>query len=124
LNYANSPTVAKFGGVVRYSRIVGAIDDSDPSITRNNTSLRIRRDIKAILNTSASYKICFNNEFANDPTLVSVWSTGFMIEKNGVLDDKTYYFEDDGLGNIRLYYIDSFNAKIISDTKFGTIEDV
>ncbi|AEC53244.1 baseplate wedge subunit [Synechococcus phage S-CRM01] len=122
LNYANSPSVAKFGGVVRYSRVVGAIDDSDSAITRNNTSLRMRRDIKTLINTSASYKICFNNEFANDSVGNIVWSTGFKVESNGILDDRTYYFEDDGQGNIRLFYNDAQNTKVITDVGFGTVD--
>lgn len=121
LNYANSSTVAKFGGVVRYSRVIGAIDDSDPAITRNNTTLRMRRDIKIIPNTAASYTTCFTNEFGKSADMVTVWSTGFKLEINGVLDDRTYYFEDDGLGNIHLYYFDALNTKVIVDTNFGTV---
>jgi hypothetical protein len=122
LDYADSSSVAKFGGVVRYSRVVGAIDDADPSITRNNTTLRMRRDIKIIPNTAASYTVCFTNEFAKDSTGVSVWSTGFKLEINGVLDDRTYYFEDDGLGNLRSFYYDNLNTKTIADVNFGTVD--
>lgn len=122
LNYANSPSVAKFGGVVRYSRVVGAIDDSDTSITRNNTTLRMRRDIKILPNTRSSYTICFSNAFLNDSTRTTLWSTGFKLERDGVLDGITYYFEDDGLGHIRLFCYDSLNSKSISDVNFGTVD--
>ena len=37
-SYFVSTTIDKFGGAARYSRIVGAIDDADPSITRNTTA--------------------------------------------------------------------------------------
>lgn len=120
-NYANSKSVAKFGGVVRYSRALGAIDDSDASITRNTTSFRMRRDMKILINTSASYEVCFENEFALDCNGESIWSSGFQIEENGILDDKTYYFQDDGLGNIYSFYYDSVGTKLVANKNFGTI---
>lgn len=122
LDYGDSPSVAKFGGVVRYSRVVGAIDDSDTSITRNNTTLRMRRDIKILPNTASSYTVCFSNAFKTDTTETTLWSTGFKLEKDGVLDDKTYYFEDDGESNIRLFYYDSLGGKVISDSHFGFVD--
>lgn len=117
-NYSNSSTVSKFGGAVRYSRIVGAIDDSDPSITRNNTSLRMRRDVKTLLSTRASYEICFFNNLALECDSSVVYSSGFTLEG----DTKTYYFEDDTQGKIYLFYLDSLNNKIITDKEFGTVD--
>ena len=38
-NFAVSSAIDKFGGAARYSRIVGVIDDADPTITRNTTKL-------------------------------------------------------------------------------------
>ena len=62
LSYAASLNISKFGGAVRYSRIVGAIDDADESITRNISRLRMRKDMKALLNTRAVMKM-FRNPF-------------------------------------------------------------
>ena len=77
--------VSKFGGAVRYSRILSAIDDSDVSITRNNTTLRMRRDMVALENTLASYEVCFTNANKN-PQGGNVYSTGFtQLEGNDVL---------------------------------------
>ena len=58
-SYFVEGAIDKFGGSARYSRIVGAIDDSDPAITRNNTQLRMRNDFTIAANTPASYEICF-----------------------------------------------------------------
>ena len=96
LEYANSLSISKFGGAVRYSRIVGAIDDSDPSITRNQTKLRMRKDVKALLNTRATYEICFENALDLDCNRSVAFSTYFYLSTNGVPDNITkYYIEDD-----------------------------
>jgi len=121
-NYADSSTVSKFGGAVRYSRVVGAIDDSDLSITRNNTEFRMRKDMTAILSTAASYEICFENQLKNESTSSAIYSSGFQQTIDGVVDTKTYYFEDDGEGLVYSFYLDEFNQKVISNKNFGTVD--
>ena len=118
--YGSSGSVSKFGGAVRYSRVVATIDKANDAITRNQTDLRMRRDIEALLDTSASYTICFENAFENnvggEP---SVWSSGFQIQD----DAKTYYFEDDTKGNMILFYFrEKDNKKKIVDKQFGTVD--
>ena len=96
LDYANSLSISKFGGAVRYSRIVGAIDDCDPSITRNQSRLRMRKDAKALLNTATTYEICFENSIQLDCNKSVVWSTWFYLSNKGVPDrEKKYRIEDD-----------------------------
>ena len=88
--------ISKFGGAVRYSRIVGSIDDADESITRNISRLRMRKDMKALLNTRAVYEVCFENPFELDCNKSVVYSTYFYLQKNGKVDLQTkYYIEDD-----------------------------
>ena len=41
---------------------------------------------------------------------------------NGVADGITYFFEDDGDGNIYRFHFDSLNAKVIDDRNFGTVD--
>ena len=126
--YSESPNVEKFGGAVRYSRVIGSIDDSDPSITRNITNLRMRRDIEIVPNTSASYEICFENQLKKDPLNSVVYSTGFKLSINGVLDPKTYFMrdvndiEDVDNGRVILFYLDEFNKEVIVDKEFGTVD--
>ena len=121
-SYSNSANLSKFGGVMKYSRIIAAIDDADTAITRNNTSLRMRRDIKILPGTRSSYEICFENEILRNSTRPVIWSSGFQLVIDGILDTKTYYIEDDGRGNIVLFYLDSEFTKIITDKNFGTVD--
>jgi len=104
LEYANSLSISKFGGAVRYSRIVGAIDDCDTSITRNQTLLRMRKDAKVLLNVRSTYEVCFENKLELNTNKSVCWSTYFFISKNGVNDPNKYYFEDDPEGSKRTDY--------------------
>jgi hypothetical protein len=121
-SYFVSSAIDKFGGAARYSRIVGAIDDADPSITRNTTTLRMRKDLPIIANTAASYEICFEQALKVDTGSSVVYSTGFQLLSGGVNDGRTYYFEDDTKGNIYLFYLDSTSTKIITNSTFGTVD--
>jgi len=120
--YSKSSSVSKFGGAVRYSRVIGAIDDSNKAITRNNTEFRMRRDMVAVVDTNASYEVCFENEFRNNKGTSSVYSTGFQLQIDGVVDSKVYYFEDDGEGKIYRFYLDDSGSKVVVDTNFGTVD--
>ena len=76
------------------------LDDSDSSITRNTTTLRMRKDFAIVASTASSYEICFEQALATNTGSSVVYSTGFQLDQGGVNDARTYYFEDDGLGNI------------------------
>ena len=124
--FAESQIVAKFGGTIKYSRIVGAIDDADQAITRNVTNLRMRKNMIAAENTLASYEICFENPFRENYSDSVITSTGFFFPD----DDTTYYFENEpqtigqSIGKIRLIRFDEFNEKVIVDSDFGEIDYV
>ncbi len=119
-DFAESSIVSRFGGTVRYSRIVGAIDDADNSISRNITTLRMRKNMGIAQNTLASYEVCFENPIETDTNTYSVYSTGFRFTD----DEEIYYFEDDPIerGVIRLFHFDTYNEKIIDNKNFGTVD--
>lgn len=122
MEYARSLNVSKFGGAVRYSNIVAAIDDVEPAITRNNSQLIMRKDGKALIDTLASYEICFENAIKLDCNNSVVYSSGFYLEVNNVRDDKTiYYFEDDPqsgkIGDLELTNYEDLSRKQQQDVK-------
>ena len=61
--YANSSELNKFGARFKYSKFLKIIDDSNRAITSNITSVVMRRDMRAALNSFAEYEICFGNRF-------------------------------------------------------------
>ena len=78
-NYSKSIDLNKFGGRFKYSKLLQVIDNTDDSITSNITKVRIRRDLKASINQSAQYEICFGNKFHINKDGYNIKSTGFKI---------------------------------------------
>jgi hypothetical protein len=77
--YANSIDLNKFGGRFKYSKIQQIIDNTDQAITSNITKVRIRRDLKALINKKVQYELCFGNKFHINPEGGNIKSTGFYI---------------------------------------------
>ena len=88
--YSESVDLNTFGGRLKYSKLLQVIDSTDNSITSNITKIRIRRDLKAVLNQFAQYELCFGNQFHVNLGGYNIKSTGFKI--SGEAD--TVYFTD------------------------------
>ena len=88
--YSDSTEINKFGGRFKYSKALNIIDKIDNAITSNITRVKIRRNLKAILNSFAQYELCFGNKFNINAQGRNIKSTGFKIE--GELD--TVYITD------------------------------
>ena len=82
----------------------------------------MRKDGKALIDTLASYEICFENAIKLDCNNSVVYSSGFYLEVNNVRDDKTiYYFEDDPqsgkIGDLELTNYEDLSRKQQQDVK-------
>ena len=85
-SYAESTELNKYGARFKYSKFLNVIDNSDASITSNITTLQIRRDMRAALNSFAEYQIGFGNEFyIKNMSGYNIKSTSFRI--SGVPQD-------------------------------------
>ena len=79
-NYAESTELNRYGARFKYSKFLKVIDESDASITSNITTLQMRRDMKAVLNSFAEYQIGFGNEFyIKNMSGYNIKSTSFRI---------------------------------------------
>ena len=113
----------KFGGKFKFSKFQKVIDDAEKSITSNITRIRMRKNVNVTLNQRFNYKICFGNrinaqvEGAGDsPSLIT---NGFKRADGG---NFTYYLNDDGVGNIRLFYINTDGTKQYINGNWGTVD--
>ncbi len=88
--YSESVDLNKFGGRFKYSKLLQVIDNTDTAITSNITKVRIRRDLKALINQQAQYEICFGNQFHVNQYGYNIKSTGFKI----LGESDTVYFSD------------------------------
>ena len=121
-NYSTN-TLQKFDGVFRYSKVLELIDDVDSSILSNITTLKIRKSFTPTLSSSAAYNIYFRNGLYNPHSghksaeggILS--STGFKITGN----DNEMFLDDDGQGNVRLYYLVGSTRTYQNNTQ-GTID--
>ena len=88
--YSESGDINKFGGRFKYSKVLNVIDNIDSAITSNITRVRIRRNLKAVTNQFAQYKLCYGNKFHISPNGLNIKSTGFKISGNS----NTVYLTD------------------------------
>ena len=121
-NY-NSSDLEQFEGLFRHSKVLGLIDNTDTAITSNTTNLIIGQFFTPTTTAATSYTLNFNNAFYNPHTEHNkasggiIASTGFYISGDAT---NIHYFDDDGAGNLRLYYI-SAGARVYADETAGTI---
>ena len=120
-NY-NTNTLQKFDSVLRYSKLLEIIDDANTSILSNITTLKLRKSFTPTLSTSTNYTVNFSNALYNPHSghntsaggILS--STGFKIDG----DTNVYFFDDDGQGNVRRYYLVG-SVRTYVDNTAGTI---
>ena len=117
-NYLVQSTVEKFNGKFRFSKFVSTIDNADPSINSNATSIMMRKDFYPQINSSSYYELCYQNRFDKDCDGPTLMSTGFKVTE---FPTYTVYFEDrDGI--IYLYRLDSLTGeKITLNDSLGTV---
>ncbi len=89
--YAGSLDLNQFGGRFKYSKLLGVIDGVSDAITSNITRVVIRRDMRAQLNRTAQYELCYGNAFRVGSTSGrNIKSTGFKI----LGESETVFFTD------------------------------
>jgi hypothetical protein len=135
----SADNLEKFANDFRYSRLVAAIDNSDTSITSNDTEVRLVKRITPLLNSNAVYSIELNNELYNQKDPISsdqhisfygsLYETHFghasVISSKFTFSyqDVSYplsYFEDDSLGNIDVYV--PIGEKVVKLVNIGTVD--
>ena len=84
--YAESAEMNKYGARFKYSKFLNIIDQSTEAVTSNITTVTMRRDLRAVLNTFAEYSIGFGNAFhIRSMDGYNIKSSGFKI--SGLQDD-------------------------------------
>jgi len=120
----NNDTLENFTGMYRHSALSTLIDSTDSSILSNVTTVRMYKYITPTLNEGLKYTLSFNNAFFNPHSghnssaggIVS--STGFKINDDLSLNE--HFLDDDGAGNLRVYYL-SGTTRIYTSSAYGTV---
>jgi len=122
-NYS-SDTLQDFTGVFRHSELSRKIDATDSSILSNITTLKMYKFFTPTLNSALKYTISYNNAFYNPHSghnssaggIIS--STGFKINDDSSANE--HFLDDDGEGNLRVYYLSS-GVRTYTSSSFGTV---
>jgi len=121
----NTATLEDFTGMFRYSAVGKTIDSTDTSILSNITTIRLYKYITPTLNSALKYTLSFNNAFYNPHSEHNktaggiISSTGFKINDDSSTNE--HFLDDDGAGNIRVYYL-SGTTRIYTSSAYGTID--
>ena len=118
INY-NTDNLKQFDSVLRYSKLITAIDESDDAIVGNITSLVVTKEIQVKFNTTTNYSFHIDNPiYSAGVPEDAVTSNGFYVTG----DDNVQYLKDDGYGTIQRYYIDPTTKNpIITNSAQGTV---
>ena len=122
LSYDNTE-LSGFDTLFRHSQLTSKIDNTEPSLLSNITTIRLRKNHTALIDgTASSISLDFGNGLYNPHSGHNnmgggiITSTGFFISG----DINNYFFDDDGNGNMRRYYLDG-STRVYSDNTAGTI---
>ena len=120
----NQNNLQNFTGVFRYSKLLEAINDADSSILSNITTVKMFKTITPTLSSALKYTISFNNAFYNPHSGHNasgggvISSTGFKINNDSSANE--HFLDDDGAGNLRVYYL-SGTTRVYTSSTFGTV---
>ena len=121
----NTSTLEDFTGMFRYSAVTKTIDEAESSILSNITKVKMYKNITPTLNSGLKYTLSFNNAFYNPHSGHNtnaggvVSSTGFKINNDSSANE--HFLDDDGAGNIRVYYLNG-TVRVYTSSTFGTID--
>jgi hypothetical protein len=119
INAYNVNELDRFDGVFRFSKLSKLIDNSDPAITNNITTVLLRRGLVVRYNTSAQYLLnLINPIWSSGQPEESFKSTGFYIAGS----DEIHYLDDDGIQHVRLFRYGTNGIKIIVNPTIGNID--
>ena len=119
----NESDLAQFEGLFRHSKLLGLIDNTDTSITSSAINVTMAHLFTPTTSASTAYTINFNNAFYNPHSEHNkdsggiIASTGFYVSGDAT---NIQYFDDDGAGNLRTYYI-SAGTRVYTDLTAGTV---
>ena len=117
--YLKSSSTEKFNGKFRYSKMIGVIDGSDRAVNSNSTSIMMRKDFYAQINSTSYYEICYQNAFLEDCDGPVASSTGMTVFE---YPNYTTYLEDRA-GKMVLYRLDpTTGEKILLNDSIGDID--
>ncbi len=116
--------LAGFDTLFRHSQLSTQIDSSEQSVLSNITTIKLRKNVSATVDgTKSTIKLDFGNKLYNPHSGHNSAAGGILTTTGVVLsgDVNSYFFDDDGIGNVRRYYTDGA-TRVYKDNTAGTID--
>ena len=120
----NTDNLQEFDQVFRHSKFIETVNKSDTSILSNITTIKLHKSFTATLASSTTYTINFNNAFYNPHSGHNASSGGILSSTSFKISGDTtndYFLNDDGEGNVRLYYV-AGGVNVYTNNSLGTID--
>ena len=124
INQFDTDNLNGFDAIFRHSNLTKTIDEADSAILSNTTNIRLRKKLNGTVSTNPKgYTLSMGNALFNPHSGHNadaggiVTTTGFKVGGDSV---NTHYFDDDGKGNLRRYYL-SGSTRIYKDSAAGII---
>lgn len=101
----------------RFSQFTRVIDDADPSVLSSLTDILMERRFAPSTTTKATYNIPFNQKLFHPHAghAYAISSSKFTF------NNQDSYLDDDGNGNIRIYYLNAAGQRVVLDSTAGTV---
>ena len=120
----NSDELQEFDQMFRHSKFISTMNKVDTSILSNITTVKLHKSFTATTTAATTYTINLNNALYNphsghNATAGGILSSSAFTINGDVTND--YYLNDDGDGNVRIYYL-SAGTKIYTNNTLGTID--
>ena len=132
-NY-NSTSLQQFTQQFRHSQVTRLIDDSDTSILNSTATVTMGKFLTPEIGLNQSYNVNFNNMIyhpheghtGGEGIGGVISSTGFFLTADTTYTEndevsREYFFDDDGQGNLRLYYLSGL-TRLYNPINAGTVD--
>ena len=122
----NTTELSKFDAVIRNSSLLRAIDDTDASITGSSAVPRLAKYFSPTLSSARDYNLFFNNALFNPHAGHNQELGGILTSSGFNIFGRTeeHFFDDDGNGNVRAYYVALGGDRVYTTPTIGTVNYV
>lgn len=120
----DTDNLQNFDSIFRHSNLLKSVDDSNTAVLSNTCNIRLRKNNAIKVGETKGYSVLFGNQLYNPHTGHNMASggitttTGFYVQGDSV---NINYFDDDGKGNLRRYYL-SGSTRLYQDSAAGTVD--
>jgi hypothetical protein len=120
----NTNNLGQFDGLFRHSKFIETINKVDTAILSNITTVKMHKSFTATTSGATTYTIKYNNAFYNPHSGHNASAGGVLVSSGFKINGDTtneYFLDEDGAGNVRLYYLVG-QTRTYTNNTLGTID--